>query len=297
MRPSAILLGARANETDCGGIWPCDGRTMRDRLSPCRKEYFLGEKEARICKPAAGHYHYKITDYAIRHLEMTSFIYRGLKLHTGLEVAAVAAVAATGVDEIALLGCGTDTAAITAQRRTAALGLALIVLEVEQIVGADLHWRARERHIGVIRTEALGRRRQTRGQVHTIIRADGGRAERRAGRSDEVIHELLYHGLRTAAGPTIHDRRSKTLARALGPVRHAHQHEQIRHKEKRQHTDQIPRTTVHLPIVALCFDHGVAVLGFSRMISSTSSSRRPRPTSDASRTIHPPLNINWPDAV
>ena len=43
----------------------------------------------------------------------------------------MAAISTAGINEVALLGRGADAAAVTTQRGAAALGLALIVLEVE----------------------------------------------------------------------------------------------------------------------------------------------------------------------
>jgi len=56
-------------------------------------------------------------------------------------------IATTAVDEVPLVRSRADTATIAAQRRATALRLALIVLEDEQIIGAELHRRAAQRDI------------------------------------------------------------------------------------------------------------------------------------------------------
>lgn len=55
------------------------------------------------------------------------------------------AIAATLVDELALLGRRADAATVAAEGRTAALGLALVVLEHEEAVRAKLHLGAAQR--------------------------------------------------------------------------------------------------------------------------------------------------------
>ena len=136
-------------------------------------------------------------------------------------------IAAPGVDKIPLVGRGTNTASIAAQSRTAALGLALVVLEDEQIVGAHFHGRAGQRHIRLRTAEALRRRRQTRRRIHTIIHPDGGRRKRRATRRCQKILELLH-----LLGARGREGRREPLTGALGPVRHTQQHGQVRQEQE-----------------------------------------------------------------
>ena len=52
------------------------------------------------------------------------------------------AVATTLVDVVTLLGCRADAAAVAAEGGTAAFGLALVVLEDEEIVRANIDFGA-----------------------------------------------------------------------------------------------------------------------------------------------------------
>jgi len=97
------------------------------------------------------------------------------------------AISTPSINQEAILRRCANTSTIAAQSRAAALGLALIVLEDEQIIGADLNSRAVQGHIGHARTETLGLRRKTRGHVAAIIGAHGDRLEAVA----EIVHECL----------------------------------------------------------------------------------------------------------
>jgi hypothetical protein len=148
-------------------------------------------------------------------------------------------ISTTAVNKISLGNVGTDTSTVAAQSCTATFGLALIVGEDEQIVRADLNRRARQRLIRAIPTETLCSRRQIRCHIATIIAADGRRGETAGA---QHIHETLSS---SALGLTGNDVRGKILTDALGPVGHAHQHEQIRQEEECKHTNEIPTTRVH----------------------------------------------------
>ena len=65
-----------------------------------------------------------------------------------LEIRGARAVSTTARNHIALLRRRAHATRATAEARTAALGLALVVLEDEQIVGADLDLRSQQ---GLIR--------------------------------------------------------------------------------------------------------------------------------------------------
>ena len=65
-----------------------------------------------------------------------------------LQIHGVVAVATAARDHIALLGRCADAAGTAAERRRAAFRLALVILENEQIVGAEFNFRAEQRLIG-----------------------------------------------------------------------------------------------------------------------------------------------------
>ena len=77
-----------------------------------------------------------------------------------LEIAtSLLAIATTSINHCALFRRCADAATVAAERRTAALGLALIVRERQQVIVIDCYGRAGERNIGMILTELLARRR------------------------------------------------------------------------------------------------------------------------------------------
>ena len=101
------------------------------------------------------------------------------------------AVATTGVEELALVRGRADTASAVARKaRTAALGLALVVLEHEQVVRSELEGRvvALQRLIRMVvapRADTVARR-----QAHIVKRTDRSRI-RRHGILQEVRRETL----------------------------------------------------------------------------------------------------------
>jgi hypothetical protein len=57
-----------------------------------------------------------------------------------LKAVLYSSVTATAIDKVALIWCRANAATITCIGRTTALGLALIVLEHKEIVGAEVEW-------------------------------------------------------------------------------------------------------------------------------------------------------------
>ena len=90
----------------------------------------------------------------------------GVYLNSGL---GPCAVAATRVDHLALVGRRADAATIAAEARVAALGLALVILEDEEVVLAQLNLGATER---LIRRSGAPLAVRTRLQGDTVKRAD-----------------------------------------------------------------------------------------------------------------------------
>ena len=87
-----------------------------------------------------------------------------------LEIHGVRAVAAATRDHLALLGRGTNAAAAAAERRRTALGLALIVLEDEEVVLSHFHFGAQQR---LIRRRSAPVAQAVRGTLYNIVvRAD-----------------------------------------------------------------------------------------------------------------------------
>ncbi len=91
-------------------------------------------------------------------------------LNTGLRLRAVSA---TLVDKLALLGACAHASTIARETRAAALRLALVVLEHEQIVGTDLELGEIAIHRLVGLRVAPVAHRVASGQAHTIVGADG----------------------------------------------------------------------------------------------------------------------------
>ena len=87
-----------------------------------------------------------------------------------LEIHGVRAIATATRDHLALLGRGTNAATAAAERRRAALGLALVVLEDEKVVLSHFHFGAQQR---LIRRRAAPVAQAVRGPLHDIVvRAD-----------------------------------------------------------------------------------------------------------------------------
>ena len=76
------------------------------------------------------------------------------------------AVAAALVDVVALLGRRADAATVTAEGGAAALGLALVVLEHEEIVGTNLNFGTQQ---GLIRCRTAPVGQTVRRLVNNII--------------------------------------------------------------------------------------------------------------------------------
>ena len=65
-----------------------------------------------------------------------------------LQIHRIVTVATTTCDHIPLLRRGTDASAAATEGRRAALGLALIILENEKVVGAEFYFRAQQGLVG-----------------------------------------------------------------------------------------------------------------------------------------------------
>lgn len=121
------------------------------------------------------------------------------------------AVATTLVDIVALLGRRAHAAAIAAEGRRAALRLALVIFEDEEVVGTNLELRARKRLI-------RGRSAPLLAQTETIERTDPrGRCTRRI--RDELVNEPLTVGtgrLHEYHEETCNDKKGETSDKKLG---------------------------------------------------------------------------------
>lgn len=138
------------------------------------------------------------------------------------------------VDEVTLFGRGTDTStAIAAHGGTAALRLALVVREDEQVIVVQGDRRTSQRFIRSICLESLCGRREIGRQIDVVIGTNGLRRKRIR---NQVVHEVFLRG-RSRTRTRLHQRCGKALTCALGPVRQSHQHSDVRQKQKNQHTD------------------------------------------------------------
>jgi hypothetical protein len=120
----------------------------------------------------------------------------------------VATVATSEVDELALVGRGTDTSTtVAAHGGTAALGLALVVREDEQVIVVQGNGRTGQRLIGVFCPEALRGRREVGCEVDVVIGTNGlrGKSVR-----NQVVHEVLLRERTRARARLRTRRRSRT---------------------------------------------------------------------------------------
>ena len=125
------------------------------------------------------------------------------------EAVLVLAVATPRVNKVALLRRCADTATVARERRTAAVGAHDVIRERQQMLIVEHKRRAIRANVRPLRRNETLRRRilEIRRHIHTIVRTDRRRTEATV---NEVIH--------------------KALPRALGPVRHTHQHRNVRQK-------------------------------------------------------------------
>lgn len=137
----------------------------------------------------------------------------------------VLAVATARVNKVALLRRRADAATVARERRTAAVGAHDVIRERQQMLIVEHKRRTVRANVCPLRRNEALRRRilEIRSHIHTIVRADRRRAE-------ATIHEVIH----------------KALPRALGPVRHTHQHRDVRQKQENQHSNQIHSTVRHL---------------------------------------------------
>ena len=133
-------------------------------------------------------------------------------------------VATPRVNKVALLRCRADAATVARERRTAAFGAHRVVRERQQVIVVENKRRASRTNVRPLRgNEALRHRvLEARGHVLRIIRTDRRRAE-------ATVHQVVH----------------ETLAIALGPVRHAHEHREIRQEEHDKHTNEIHSAIRH----------------------------------------------------
>ncbi len=126
-----------------------------------------------------------------------------------LEAILVPPIPTTRVNQITILGCGADTAtAIAAHGRTAALGLALILLKRQHRGSLASELAVLVGHIRHTGTVTLGIRRQVRRHVDTVVATDGLRCK-------AILH-IVHEGLRLHLSNSTQHRRSKRLMHRSG---------------------------------------------------------------------------------
>jgi hypothetical protein len=141
-----------------------------------------------------------------------------------LQIGRGGAVTATSVDQVTLLGCSANATATAAERGTAALGLALVILEDEHVVGASLG--SKEGLVGSL-VAPLGK--TVFGCLaETIVGSD--RLIRISGRSSilEIVHKSLHTEL------------------VAGIIGKSGKHEHVRDQKKAKCNQEECDTRIHL---------------------------------------------------
>ena len=125
-----------------------------------------------------------------------------------LDIGGVGAIPAAAGNQIALAGCGANASRPATEGGGATFGLALVILEQEEIVGTDLHFGAQQ---GLIRRNITPVALPIVGALHYIIVRSNG--------------FVVLADCRTA-----HHVVGKALRRGI--VGHAGQHEKIGEKQE-----------------------------------------------------------------
>ncbi len=145
-----------------------------------------------------------------------------------LEAIVMLTVSPACVDEITLFRGCTDTSTVTTESGATAFGLALVVLEVEEVIRSNFYWWSRQRFIRGSSAPTTRSSRELRTIVHTVVHSHRRGSK---GSRDKICGEPLRKLTTLDTNLAIHDIVRKVFPHRTRPVGHTHQHENVGQKE------------------------------------------------------------------